>query len=293
VTAGEAYARAALLYHFGQFMFFDDLEQKAAATARKLAAFRRAAPLLDPPVDLIAVPFEGGHLMASRRVPEGGAHGTVVIVPGSDSTKEEFPALEAHFLRRGLATLSLDGPGQGEGRAFGPLRPDITDALAAVISRLEALGDRSPKAVAGMAFGGHLALRAAAGLEAVVAAVSINGFHDLGRMWPAFPPVYRDNMRYALGAGSPQEAEARAKAFTLDGVAARGTPVLVLHGGLDRIFPADQAAAQAEWAGPAARLELFANGNHVCNNIPFLYRPLVADWLADRLAARVPQGACR
>jgi len=28
---------------------------------------------------------------------------------------------------------------------------------------------------------------------------------------------------------------------------------------------------------------LFEEGNHVCNNIPYKYRPLTADWLAERL----------
>jgi hypothetical protein len=28
---------------------------------------------------------------------------------------------------------------------------------------------------------------------------------------------------------------------------------------------------------------LFPEGNHVCNNIPHLYRPLVADWLRAHL----------
>src|SRR5262245_48642134 len=33
VTAGEAYARAALFFHFAQFKFFDDLSQKERAAA--------------------------------------------------------------------------------------------------------------------------------------------------------------------------------------------------------------------------------------------------------------------
>jgi hypothetical protein len=28
---------------------------------------------------------------------------------------------------------------------------------------------------------------------------------------------------------------------------------------------------------------MFENGNHVCNNIPFVYRPLTADWLKEKL----------
>ena len=38
----------------------------------------------------------------------------VLLIAGLDSTKEEFFAVENIFLARGLATFSLDGPGQGE-----------------------------------------------------------------------------------------------------------------------------------------------------------------------------------
>jgi hypothetical protein len=29
---------------------------------------------------------------------------------------------------------------------------------------------------------------------------------------------------------------------------------------------------------------MYPEGNHVCNNIPYKYRPLAADWIAERLA---------
>ncbi len=283
VTAGEFFARAALFHHFAQFMFFDDLEQKAAATARKLACFEKAAPLLSPPAEPLLVPFGGGVLRAMLRSPKNASGDAVIIIPGSDSTKEEFPAFEEHFLKRGLATVSLDGPGQGEGRSHGPLRPDITEAVAATLDEARRHGIRGRVALVGMAFGGNLALRAAAGVPDMAAVVSINGFHDLGAMWEAFPQVYRDNMRHALGASGLDDARARAAGFTLDGVEPPGCPAFVLHGARDRIFPPGEARRQADWAGPGARLEVFETGNHVCNNIPWLYRPMVADWIVDTL----------
>lgn len=286
VTAGEAWARAAVLYHFAQFMFFDDPAQKAAAAEAKVAAYLRAAPRLDPPAVPLSVPFEGGVLKAFLRLPEDHAGPVVILVPGSDSTKEEFANLEAHFLRRGQATVSVDGPGQGEGRAFGPLRGDITGALQAVVAALAARGLTGPLALVGMAFGGNLALRAAAGLPGLRAVVSINGFHDLADMWPDLPQVYRDNMRYALGAADAEAARARAGEFTLKDSPPPGCPVLVIHGGRDRIFPPGQARAQVAWAGRGAELMIYPEGNHVCNNLAYLYRPLTADWIAEALARR-------
>ncbi|HMB46737.1 MAG TPA: alpha/beta fold hydrolase [Afifellaceae bacterium] len=285
LTAGEGFARAALFNHFAQFMFFDDLQQKADASARKVSLFRQAAPLLDPPGEALEVPFENDVLRGFLRVPANGTGHAIILIPGSDSTKEEFPALESHFLRRGIATFSLDGPGQGEGRAFGPLRADFGPALAAVAENLRARPDLSGKlALVGMAFGGYLALRAAGAVGDLSGIVSINGFHDLGAMWPSFPPVYRDNMRFGLGAETAEEAEANAAPFTLAGAPPPDCPVLVLHGALDRIFPPIEAERQAEWAGSRAECTIFPDGNHVCNNIPWLYRPMAADWIADRFA---------
>jgi 2,6-dihydroxypseudooxynicotine hydrolase len=285
LTAGEAFARAALFNHFAQFMFFDDLDQKSAASALKVSLYRQAAPLLDPPAEGLEVPFEDMMLRGYLRVPAKGRGDAIILIPGSDSTKEEFPALETHFLRRGIATFSFDGPGQGEGRSVGPLRPDIGPALAAAAQVLRARDDLSGRlALVGMAFGGHLALRAGHAVPDLSGIASLNGFHDLGAMWASFPPVYRDNMHFALGAESAGEAEQMAAEFTLAGAPPPGCPVNIMHGGLDRIFPPAEAERQAEWAGEGAVCTIFPNGNHVCNNIPWLYRPMAADWVADRFA---------
>lgn len=284
VTAGEAFARASLFYHFGQFMAFDDLDVKERVAALKVATFRKAAPLLELPGEPVEVPFEGGVLRGYLRRPAGqGPHPLALIIPGSDSTKEEFPAFERHFLLRGMATLSLDGPGQGEGRSHGHLRADIAPAVAATI---EAIRDRpdltGAVGLVGMAFGGFLALRAAATLEGLAAVVSINGFHDLGALWPTLPKVYQDNMTFALGGDDVIES---ARRFTLAGIEGPAVPALILHGGRDRIFPPSEAQKCADICRAGAELHVFPTGNHVCNNIPWMYRPLVADWLAERLKA--------
>lgn len=90
LTAGESFARAALCNHFGQFMFFNDLEQKDAATGRKIELFRKAAPLLDPPATLLDVPFEDGVLRGCLRIPPDGSGNAVILVAGPDTRIEIF-----------------------------------------------------------------------------------------------------------------------------------------------------------------------------------------------------------
>lgn len=281
VTAGEAYARASLFYHFGQFMAFDDLVAKTEAAAKKVRLYRTAVQLLDPAGEIVDIPFEGGELHACLRIPKSdGALPLAVIIPGSDSTKEEFPALEKHFHARGIATLSMDGPGQGEGRSFGPLRPDFGPAVAAAIKSMAGREGLSGQVgLVGMAFGGFLALRAAASLPDIAGVVSINGFFDLGSFWSDLPQVYRDNMRFALGG---EDVFERAGRFTLRDCQAPDAPALILHGGRDKIFPPSEAEKCAGLCKREAEVHVFHEGNHVCNNIPWLYRPLVADWLSAR-----------
>jgi 2,6-dihydroxypseudooxynicotine hydrolase len=60
-------------------------------------------------------------------------------------------------------------------------------------------------------------------------------------------------------------------------------PLLVVFGKRDRLIPRQQAERVAAEA-PDAELVMLEDGNHVCNNMPYRYQPLVADWLAERLA---------
>ena len=286
ITAGEAYVRAALFFHFAQFMFFDDLAAKDRAAGRKVEAYRKAAPHLVPSAEPVAVSFGGGALHAYLRRPAETPAPVVVSVPGSDSTKEEVAALEEHFLRRGLATFSVDGPGQGEGRGFGPLTPDWAPVLAAIESALAGRRGLDGRiGVMGMAFGGHLVLQGAYAMKRLGAAVCMNGFYDLGAFWADLPEVYRANMRYALGGADAAETGERARRFSLADARPPACPVLALHGGLDKIFPLRDAERLKTWAH-GAEFVVFPEGNHVCNNIAYIYRPLIADWLADILRGK-------
>ena len=59
-------------------------------------------------------------------------------------------------------------------------------------------------------------------------------------------------------------------------------PLLVIHGARDRLFPPQQAERIASEA-PNATLVMYPDGNHVCNNIAYKYRPLMADWMSAQL----------
>lgn len=287
VSAGEAYIRSALFYHFGQFMFFDDLAQKQEAADKKVKVYQKAAPCLNPPAERLEIPYGDDSKLYGyfRRAPQTApGNPIVIVVPGSDSTKEEFNSLESYFLQRGLSTFSFDGPGQGEGRSFGHLTPHWSEPIRAASALLQKREQEQCRlAIFGMAFGGHLVLQGSAGNPAIKAVVCMNGFYDLGGFWSELPEVYRANMGYTLGGGNLEETALHARGFSLRDVVRPSCPVLVMHGGKDRIFPPSEAELLKEYLGDAGELLLYPDGNHVCNNLPYIYRSEAADWLSEQL----------
>lgn len=95
---------------------------------------------------------------------------------------------------------------------------------------------------------------------------------------------FRAAFQYHSGASDAADARARAGELSLDGAAQKITqPLLVIQGKLDRLIPWEQAQKIIDAVGRNAELAMFENGNHVCNNIPYVYRPLAADWLKTKL----------
>jgi pimeloyl-ACP methyl ester carboxylesterase len=278
-TAGEAYVRAALCYHFGKFVWLVDLDRHREATERATACIYAAHRHLDPGAKRVEVPFEGETLVGNLRQPPG-AGPLVLLLPGLDSTKEEFFNWEEVFLARGLATFSFDGPGQGESGFATHIRPDYE---AAVSAALDVLAWDGPVGACGVSLGGYYAPRAAAREPRVRAVAGVSGAFNFGECWDGLPPLTRE--AFAHHSGAEDEEDARSKALELDlapVIAELDRPTLMVTGKLDRIIPWEQTKRIADEA-PNGQFVLYEEGNHVCNNIPYKYRPLVADWLAKEL----------
>src|SRR5581483_9282934 len=70
-TAGEAWRRAALCWHWGKFVFTENPQEQLAAHERAVDCYRRGAAALRPPAELVRVPYAGTSLAAYLRVPPG------------------------------------------------------------------------------------------------------------------------------------------------------------------------------------------------------------------------------
>ncbi len=288
LTAGELLVRAGLLCHFGALPFREDPAQKAAGMARKVELFTRALPLLDPPGERLDFTWEKYRFPGNLRVPTLVSRPPVVIiVPGTGSTKEEFFLLEGEFLRRGVATLSLDGPGQGEGARDGPVVVEFEGPIGAVIDALEARPDIDAGRVGlfGRSMGGYFSGRAAAFEKRVKSCCTSGGVFDLAQTWDYCQKHTHNSFAEMFQLDSLEDARRRADAFSLRGVADKiACPLLIVHGDQDKTAPLAGARDYHDAAGSRDKeLHIIEGGNHVCDNMPYLYRPLVADWTAEKL----------
>lgn len=287
-TAGEAFVQAALYYHWAGFLYPHLPDQFRSALEGMGRALAKAAPLVDPPMEMLEIPFEGTTLPAYLRKPAGIERPPLaVLVPGGDSTKEELYNLGQYIADRGTAILVMDGPGHGAVSFHLKIRPDFEVPIRAVIDHVFHRPDLDTGrlAVGGISYGGLFACRAAATDERVKAVFSMSSWYTTAGRWPSLDPVSQTGLKQYMG----ENAEEVQNRITLAGLAARvRVPLLQVYGGRDPASPPEQARrVESEVKGPTTTV-VFQDGVHVCNNLWYLARPLVGDWLAETLGAVEP-----
>jgi 2,6-dihydroxypseudooxynicotine hydrolase len=235
----------------------------------------------------VAIPFEGRHLYGNLRKPAGSAKAPVVVMcMGLDSAKEEMDDYENRFLKRGLATLAFDGPGQGEAEYDFPICPEYEKPVGAVIDYLESRPDidRDRIGVWGVSLGGYYAPRAAAFEKRIKACVALSGAFERKPTFEGRPIINVEAFRVRSHSANLDEAAKIAVRMTLRGHAKNITcPIYILAGSKDRLTSPDEAKKlAAEVSGPCV-LSVIEGGNHVVNNLWYRYRDQTADWMATQL----------
>lgn len=288
VTAAEANLRASIYYHYAKHLFAHDMNQYRAAHERMLACYQAAGSAIDPPVERITIAFEDTEMVAYLRRPHvSGRPPVAIILPGLDACKEELHAWGEAFLRRGIAALAIDGPGQGETAFRLPITDQWGKVIGAAIDALAARADVDGQriAVVGQSLGALYAPLAAAFEPRISACVSNCGPFDFGAILPSMPAASQETFRVRSHAKSLAEAYEIARGLSLEGVAERITcPLLVVFGAGDKLIPVSEGERLARAASGPTELVVFEEGNHVCFNVSYKFRPLTADWTAEHLA---------
>lgn len=267
VSAGEYLLMAARWFHLATLAPYAEAGRAAAAADHALS---RAITVLEPGARRVSGEGFTGWLRGPSDAP-----GTVVVVPGLDSAKEEFLDLVSALLARGLAVFAMDGPGQGVLAATSVLRPDYEHIVGRVI---DALGVARVGLV-GLSLGGYFAARAAA-LEARVAVVAtVSGPFRLD--WDELPPPVRDIM--SQRAGGTAAARAFADHVDLASLAPRiAAPLLVVDGDQDVIPGVTNGEPLARLAPHGSHLSV-PHGDHLLGNARADWLPHLGDHISHAL----------
>lgn len=289
LSAGEHFTRAAVCYHFGKFLFVNDMSQMKAAHEKAVKCRNTALPLIDPPGTRVAIPYEGTRLYGNLRRPKGVPRPPIVVMcMGLDSAKEEMDDYENRFLARGVATLAFDGPGQGEAEYELGICPEYEKPVKAVIDWIGTRGDLDAKRVGiwGVSLGGYYAPRAACFEKRLKACVALSGPYQRSASFEGRPVINVEAFRVRAKCANLEEAGKVALRMSLKGHAKNITcPIYIVAGTKDRLTPHTEAQKlAAEVSGPCV-LSVIEGGNHVVNNLWYRYRDQTADWMAAQLGA--------
>ncbi|MGC2193788.1 MAG: alpha/beta hydrolase, partial [Terriglobales bacterium] len=113
--ANADYIRAWRIYSFGRWPV-PSSPGKQKSYSKALEAFQAHAKFLDPPLQVVQIPFEGKEIIGYLRLPKDakGPVPLVIAVNGLDSRKEDLSESFAAILSSGVGFLAVDGPGTGQ-----------------------------------------------------------------------------------------------------------------------------------------------------------------------------------
>ena len=302
VTARDFFYRASIYYGRAQWSISRDTEMKRALYDKCVRAFEGLIRHSGGLIERVTLDVEGETVYGVLHLPEkrAGKVPAMLFFPGMDMFKEEFPNAECNpFARRGIAMLTLDGPGQGETRVKGCA---VTDekyvkagkaALDYLQQRPEIDGDRL--AVSGASFGSYWAPLLAAADPRVKASAGIMGI--LYSMTPIFelaPPSFKSTFMYMAGISDEAAFDKMAATMGLAGVGAKlKCPTLITQGENDFLCPLEGAEKFFdEIAGPK-EMWIFQDEFHPLGGVMAHLIPWLADWVLDALDGKFPAGYAR
>ena len=292
LTAGQHLVQAGLFYHFGSHVWHEDEAIRREIYARAVELFKRGGPKLDPPLRYRAAPSPDGgfEVPYHERIPatdDPRGAPVAILLPGLDSNKEEQYARQAAFLERGLATVAMDGAGQGETWDHQGITPDYHRLVSAVLDHLEARDpegmDPSRVGIFGMSMGGFYAPHAAANDPRIDACVGVSGPFTAGPVSKYDFAVLKEQFQWACKVDSMVETDELTERLTLrEDIDALTVPTLIVAGGQDPIIKPAETERIARRA-PNAEYLAYPDGTHGCLEYVTEVRPRFADFLADHL----------
>ena len=302
-SAAEFFYRAALYYGPACGVIHENTPRKLELYRRLVHCYEKFIELFDEAfVHRVEIPFENGKTIPAilQTAPGNRPAPCVLVVPGMDTIKEYMPSpYHNHFRRRGMATLTIDGPGQGESniRENWVTLDNFERAGSAAIDFLQARPeiDASRIGVYGWSMGSYWGPRIAAHDPRVKAVAGAMGVYlQKDTIFKHGKPAYRANYKYMSNIYDEDAFDEMAARMTLEPLIENiRCPTLLAMGEFDELCPLEDAESLFEALRCPKELWVYENETHTFGSrLPDFYLQ-VADWMRDALQGRFGPGHAR
>jgi alpha-beta hydrolase superfamily lysophospholipase len=299
VTARDNWYMAAIHYGAAEWPYDDSGHQHVELHNKKRECFSNYARLADHKIEAVSIPFKTKSIPGWFHLPPGYSGGkvpVVIAIPGMDSFKEVNVALaNDRWMQRGVAVLSIDGPGQYESPLLGvyvsmqnwiDAGPAIVDWL---LRRPEIDGQKI--GVSGASFGSFFGTILTANEPRISATAVISTCLEPGchTIFEEASPTFKKRFMWMSNFTDEPKFDEFAKTLTWEGHSEKiRTPYLVVAGEADELSPLEHTERMVRAMSCPRQLVIYADSRHSVGNVPAAnlgpFPPtLVADWLVARL----------
>ncbi len=310
VKASATYVKAWRLYSFGRWPV-PTSPGKRRAYAKALEAFLAHAKLMDPPLEVVRIPFDGSEIVGYLRLPKNskGSVPMVIAISGLDSRKEDLSENFGAILPYGIGFIGIDSPGTGQA----PIKASETAErmFSRVIDYLQTRPevDKARIGADGQSFGAYWATKLAilehGRLKAVVAQSppahatfqkdfllekTLGNREYLFGLVPALMSIYE-------GAKTVDDLATIFPKMSLvsQGLLGKPTaPMLIIAGALDTQVPISDAYLIMNSGDVPKEAWINPQGGHLGRQVkvwpdPLIFRQVIIPWLVRQLGPETPK----
>lgn len=302
VTARNNYFIAAIHYAASQWPHDENSEKNLALNAAKRECYTRYAKFADHHVEATWIPFQGRALPGWLHLPPGYTSGKLPAIwwiPGMDGFKEANVALYGdRWLSRGIAVLTLEGPGQYES-AVNDIHVSVPNWIAAakaVMDWMAARPELDPQriAVGGSSFGSFFSTIVAAHEPRFKACAVTSTCLEPGcyTIFEEASPTFKRRFMYMAGYTDETPFNEFCKTLTWEHFAHQiRMPYLCVAGEADELSPLAHTERLLTSLQCPKQLVVYQDSRHSVGNVPSAHQgphpqTLVADWMNARLAGK-------
>ena len=294
-TAAEFYYQAALYYGPAAGSIYRNTEQKKEIYGRLIDCYQKFIKYSSLSIERVEIPFENGKNIPGIFQYDSNARKApcVICIPGMDTIKEYFPSpYNNPFLRRGMASLTIDGPGQGESnvRETWVTLDNYERAGKAAVDYVCSRSEIDPEQIGvyGWSMGSYWAPRVAAYDSRIKACVGAMGcYTDKDVIFNQGRPPYKVNYMYMSNISDEEAFDHMTEKMNLETIMSSiKCPILLAMGEFDELEPLENVYHFFDKLSCPKEIWVFENEFHVMGGrLPDFY-PIMADWLKDMLEGK-------